>query len=163
MNIRYIEETDNLIDISHIYEESWKCAYKGMLPASFLESIENGRWVNSLKQEGRYSLVIEEDGKLVGTASYCLSRQETLPSYGELVAIYLLPEYIGKGYGKPLYEAVLQGLQSLGVDGIYLWVLEDNKGAIEFYEKLGYSFNGKYLEDEIGGKQVRELMMCREW
>lgn len=32
MEIRYITSTDDRMAISKVYEESWKCAYKGIIP-----------------------------------------------------------------------------------------------------------------------------------
>ena len=36
-------------------------------------------------------------------------------------------------------------------------VLEDNHRARHFYEKCGFKYGGKYYDDTIGGKQLREL------
>lgn len=45
----------------------------------------------------------------------------------------------------------------MGFKTIFFWVLEDNHRARNFYEKFGFKFSGKYLENNIGGKQLREL------
>ena len=43
---------------------------------------------------------------------------------------------------------------------IYLWVLKDNKRAIAFYQKMGFTFDGQEKILELG-KPVKELqMMC---
>lgn len=47
MEIRYIVPADDRMAISNIYEESWKCAYKGIISQDYLNSIPKGRWSSS--------------------------------------------------------------------------------------------------------------------
>ena len=42
--VRYIDETDDRLKISNVYEQSWKSAYKGIIPQDYLDSIPSGRW-----------------------------------------------------------------------------------------------------------------------
>ena len=43
---------------------------------------------------------------------------------------------------------------------IQLWVLKDNKRAIAFYQKMGFTFDGQEKVLDLG-KPVKELrMMC---
>lgn len=37
MEIRYIDSNDDLKEISRIYEQSWKYAYKGIIPLILFE------------------------------------------------------------------------------------------------------------------------------
>ena len=62
MEIRYITQNDNLLEISNIYENSWKYAYKNIIPQDYLDSIPTGQWVNSINKVGMNNLVIIEDG-----------------------------------------------------------------------------------------------------
>lgn len=48
------------------------------------------------------------------------------------------PEYMGKGYGKQLLAAAVDGLAQLGYRDIFLWVLEENRRARKFYENAGF-------------------------
>ncbi|MDE6744509.1 MAG: GNAT family N-acetyltransferase [Lachnospiraceae bacterium] len=157
MEIRHIQKNDDRLAISRIYEESWKFAYKDMIPKSYLESIPAGRWASNIEKEGMNTLVLIEDGMFIGTSSYCKSRFSDFSDLGEIVSIYLLPQYIGKGYGKLLLDAVIEELGQLGFDEIFLWVLEDNLRARKFYEKAGFTPSGNYLNDNIGGKDLREM------
>lgn len=157
MNIRYITDKDDPCEISGIYEQSWKFAYKGIIPQSFLDSIPHGKWVSHLGKDSMHHLVIDEDGWLTGTASFCASRWEQFAGYGELVSIYLLPEYMGKGRGAALMAEALKGLSDAGFDRVMLWVLEDNHRARRFYEKQGFICAEVFLENEIGGKLLREV------
>lgn len=160
MEIRHMKQTDDRLAISHIYEESWKSAYKGIIPQSYLESIPAGQWASRLDTKERNTLVMIENGMFIGTSSYGKSRCAELDSFGEIISIYLLPEYIGKGYGKQLLEAVTEELVRLGYCDIFLWVLEENCRARTFYEKAGFTYSGRYSDADIGGKELREVQYC---
>lgn len=158
MEIRYLTPADSLLDISGIYESSWRYAYKDIIPQEYLDSIPPGRWAGSITRPGMRNLVITENGRIIGTACFCKSRWERFSDYGEIVSIYFLPEYMGRGYGKHLLTACIDELKKSGYHRILLWVLEKNRRARKFYEKNGFACTDEYLEDNIGGKDLREVM-----
>lgn len=157
MEIRYITPLDDRLAISKIYEESWKHSYKEIIPQEYLNSIPEGRWSKNFDISGWKTLVCIVDGKYIGTSSFCKSRFEQFPDYGEIISIYFLPEYMRKGYGKKLLEASILELNKLGFDELFLWVLDDNIAAKKFYEHLGFVQTEDYLNDTIGGKDLREV------
>ncbi len=161
MDIRYLSEADDRLELSNVYEESWKHAYKGIIPQDYLDSIPKGRWATSLDREGMHSLVMVDNGRIVGTSCWCSSRWEDHPGWGEIVSIYFLPGYMGKGYGTMLLERCVNELRTAGFKNILLWVLEDNHRARRFYEKNGFTAADDFLDDEIGGKKLREIMYIR--
>ncbi|MDE5996384.1 MAG: GNAT family N-acetyltransferase [Eubacterium sp.] len=157
MKTRKINQADSREEISNIYEQSWKYAYKGIIPQDFLDRIPSGQWCKAFDNPERYTLVMLDDDKIIGTSSYCKSRYDDYKDWGEIISIYFLPEYMGKGYGRQLIEKVINELKAMGFETIFLWVLEDNYRARHFYEKCGFKNSGKYYDDNIGGKQLREL------
>lgn len=157
MIIRKVNPSDSREEISNVYEQSWKTAYKGIIPQDYLDSIPKGQWCSSLDSPDRYNLVMLDGDKIIGTSSYCKSRFENYRDWGEIISIYFLPEYMGKGYGKDLLEQAVQELKAMGFKQIFLWVLEDNHRARHFYEKCGFKNSGEYMDNVIGGKQLREL------
>lgn len=158
MQIRLLAANDDPLEISRIYEQSWKYAYKGIIPQEFLDSIPQGKWVYSLDTQGREHFVCVLDGKLIGTASISASRWESHKDCGEIISIYLLPEFVGKGIGRALFERCVRELESRGFERIILWVLEENRTARHFYERAGFICTGEYRNDEIGGKPLREVL-----
>lgn len=160
MEIRHIKQTDDRFAISHIYEESWKYAYKDIIPQSYLKSIPTGHWIPNLDKAGMNTLVLIGNDTFIGTSSYCKSRFSDFDSFGEIVSIYFLPQYMGKGYGKQLLDAAINELTKLGYRDIFLWVLEENHRARKFYEKAGFVLSDNYLDDNIGGKELREIQYC---
>ncbi|MDO5565671.1 MAG: GNAT family N-acetyltransferase [Planctomycetia bacterium] len=160
MIIRKINDTDDRRQIGRIYEESWKYAYKGLVPQDYLDGIQADAWAKRIDDAGRYTLVATENSCTFGTAAYSASRFPQMNGYGEINSIYLLPEYIGKGYGRLLLQAAINGLSEIGFKNIFLWVLEDNHSARRFYERSGFMCSGVFNNDNIGGKNLREIQFC---
>lgn len=157
MKIRKLQPTDDRNQISRIYEESWKHAYKDIIPQAYLDSIPQGAWINGIDDPSRHTLICLENDTIVGTSSVCKSRFSEYPEHGEVISIYFLPEYMHKGMGHSLMTAALEELKSLGFKDVFLWVLEDNAPARHFYEKFGFTCTNDYHEDNIGGKFLREV------
>lgn len=157
MEIRYITASDDRMAISEVYEQSWKFAYDGIIPKEYLDSIPKGRWAASIDNPNLKSLICVENGRIVGTSSFCESRFEQFRDFGEIVSIYFLPDYMGKGYGKILMESVIAQLREQEYEDIFLWVLEENIRARRFYERFGFMLADEYLDDNIGGKNLREV------
>lgn len=155
--IRKINSSDSREEISNVYEQSWKFAYKGIIPSDYLDSIPSGQWCGALDNPDRHTLIMVDGNKIIGTSSYCKSRFEDYKDWGEIISIYFLPEYMGKGYGKCLLEQAVEELKAMGFNKIFLWVLEDNYRARHFYEKCGFKNSGEYMDNVIGSKQLREL------
>ena len=55
----------------------------------------------------------------------------------------------GKGFGKILFDNLLEYLLSKGIEKVYIDVLEENKLAQKFYERLGFKIKYK-SSDNIG-------------
>lgn len=158
MEIRFITKDDDPLEISNIYERSWKSAYKGIIPQEYLDSIPSGRWVNGIGKAGINHLILIEKEKTIGAASFCKSRWEKYGDYGEVVSLYFLPDYMGKGYGGLLLSRCVEELKQRGFHKVLLWVLEENHRARKFYKKNGFVCSGVNMEDKLGGKELREVL-----
>lgn len=161
MEIRYLRATDDRYAISKVYEESWRYAYKDIVPQEYLDSIPSGNWAQRIDTDSRYTMVMTDGERIVGTSSFGRSRSAEMPGYGEIISIYFLPEYMGKGHGKRLLDAVIYELKSMGFDEVFLWVLEDNRGARRFYEKFGFAHSDCNIETYIGGKRLKEVQYIK--
>jgi len=157
LEIRRLRDTDSLDEISRIYALSWKKAYRGIIPDGYLDSISETRWSALLKIKSKRLLLAVEDGKIIGVSTYEAARDKKMSGWGEIISLYLLPSHYRKGVGTVLFSAVVNELLHDGYDRIYLWVLEENKAARDFYEKNGFSFNGDINADNIGGIAVNEV------
>ena len=97
MEIRHINPGDDLAAVSEVYEKSWKYAYRNIIPDEYLDSIPAGKWINGINKNGRTDIIALDGRKIIGAASFCPSRWEKFSSCGEIVSVYLLPEYTGRG------------------------------------------------------------------
>lgn len=144
MEIRYIISLDDRNKISIIYEQSWKYSYCGIIPQDYLDSIQKGKWNRNFDILGLNTIVCIQDGKYIGTSSFCKSRFDKYPDSGELISIYLLPEYMRKGYGSKLLEFVMNEIKKQGFKEAFLCVLEKNRRARKFYENYGFKCDNEY-------------------
>jgi L-amino acid N-acyltransferase YncA len=135
--------------IATVHVRSWQAAYRGELPDAYLDGLSiddrHARWVERLAEPeaNARTLVAEEDGRVMGFASLGPSRDEDVPAgTGEVYAIYLLPEWFGRGVGRQLFARANERLRDLGYVRATLWVLATNERSRRFYEAAGWVFDG---------------------
>lgn len=157
MEIRRVTDADDFEKIGNIYAQSWKTAYRGIVSQNFLDALSGSRWAPMLAQREYGAYVVLDNGAYVGTSSFHAARDAKMKGWGEIISIYLLPEYFGKGYATPLLQAVVADLSSQGFEHIYLWVLEENARARRFYENNGFRCTSDTANIELGGKELVEV------
>ena len=157
ITVKQMETPEEIEVKSFVHWQTWRQAYDDLLPAEFQETmtLERCRFFSQKYPENTF---IAMDGKkVVGFISYGNFRDETIQG-GEIIALYVLKDYYGKGVSKQLMHAAFAALDHFSE--IFLWVLKDNKRAIAFYQKMGFSFDGQEKILDLG-KPVKELrMMC---
>jgi len=163
MNIRKVTKADDFDAIGNIYAQSWKITYHGIVPQDYLDDLTGARWATLLSESKYDSFLVLEDGKYIGTSSICAARDEKMPDYGEIISIYLLPEYFGQGYAEPLFNCAINALLVKGYKNIYLWVLEENVRAQKFYEKQDFHKNGDSKLINIAGKELTEIRYVKNF
>lgn len=156
MVIREMKQED-IPFVSRIYALSWKAAYRGIVLDHYLDSLSEGHWISCLSEQGRRALVLFDRGQYAGTVSYGAARDPEMAGFGELISIYLLPEYWSRGCGTQLLRAALAGLRGTGYEKAYLWVLQENRRARRFYERNGFMQDKGRLQTHIGGTELTEL------
>ncbi len=157
MEIRRVMPGDDFRAIARIYSESWKAAYRGIVPQAYLDALTEARWATVLAGSAYDALVLMDGEAYAGTSSVCAARDTSMAGWGEIISLYLLPPYWGKGHGAALMDAAIALLGEKGFDRMYLWVLEDNARARAFYEKRGFVVSPDRAEIEIGGKALAEV------
>ena len=111
-------------------------------------------WKDRLQQpsSGQYILLAEEKDIICGFACVYLDKD---PVWGAFVDnLHVSSEWQGRGIGKALMEKVTNWIhqQSPG-SKFYLYVLEKNISAIQFYERIGGTREGMTIEKNPGGGQ----------
>lgn len=127
-----------LVEASLVFKHGWQDAYSGIFSKDDLANLKESIWQKSLQEKGRHNLLALTNNHVIGVASFGQSRQKPDARSGELMAIYILPEFQGQGIGSLLLKKAESGLKELGFDHYYLWVLAKNRHARRFYERHGW-------------------------
>lgn len=150
--------------ISRIYAASWKAAYRGMVPQQFLDELSDDFWTNKFSTWlGSSTLragILQVDEVPAGCVAFGESRDEKLPEWGEIVSIYLHPDFFRKGLGTKLLGYAANELKAAGYPACFLWVLRENRNAQNFYEKNGFVGNGDICHSEIMGTLMTDIRYC---
>lgn len=87
-----------------------------------------------------------EGDRLVGLVSF--TNISWISSNAEVGVLAIFdPQHWSHGYGKDAMIVALDFVFStLGLNSVYLWVASFNERAISFYERLGFSVQGKLRE-----------------
>jgi len=139
-----LEDANSLADI---LSRSWMSSYKDIIPTEELEkhaSLERRRkrFETLLAAPENNVYILIHENVPCGEIMFCSSRDEDLADYGEIVSIYLLEEYWGKGLGKALMSFALEKMQENNCRNYLLWAFKENARAIRFYEKFGFTADG---------------------
>ena len=135
------------IEIARISVYGWKHAYKGIMSDDVLNSLDPSKRAKGrssfLQSNTLSTYVCTESGNLVGFVDFEKSRDNDCnEKVGEVWAIYVHPEYIGKNIGKELFSIATNKLVAQGYKEITVWVLSKNKLARNFYERQGFTTDG---------------------
>ena len=128
--------------IAQVQRASWQGAYLGMLPHRVLVAMAEAQgptfWEGVLSRRGGDAVLVAElDEEILGFVSFGPIR-ERVPGYsGEFYALYVLPEAQGCGVGTALMACAARALVRHRQVGAAVWVLEENRPARKFYERLG--------------------------
>ena len=111
---------------------TWHPEQGGLNKAGF-EKLKEETWFNL---DG--FLLYEIDDQLAG---FCWTKihKESSPTLGEIYAIAIDPAFHGNGLGKPMTEAGLNYLSSIGIETGMLYVESDNAPALHIYKEIGFS------------------------
>ncbi len=149
--------------IASVRVRSWQTTYRGIIPDSYLDSMQTTDRIEFLIQmfidpdNPAFCYVAEQPrGKLVAFASAGPVRGNENVYQGELYAIYLLKEAQRKGLGANLFKHVARKLLDDGLESMIVWVLEKNRGGRAFYEAMGGHLCSR-KQIEIGGTSLWEV------
>lgn len=145
--------------IARLDVETWRAAYAGVLPASYLVGLSERRreagWRSVILHEPRdVRVAIGADGTVLGFGSCGPCRGERHFA-GEVFTLYVAPDCQNQGIGRRLLTALFRRLVAAGRGSAIVWVLRDNPSRF-FYQRLG----GRQVARktiEVGGAAVEAL------
>jgi GNAT superfamily N-acetyltransferase len=147
--------------IAHVQVESWRTTYKGIVPDSFLASMnEEARtenWHPQLADAAIRIFVACDETGVIGFIAGGAIRDPAEDYDAELYAIYLLQQKQQRGAGRALVRTLAATLHAQGLRKMIVWALEANP-AVEFYKRLGaIPVTTKVIH--IGGKDLPDLAL----
>ena len=146
--IKTAETDEELCGRGFVHCTSWKEAYRGIVCDRYLDSMTVEATTARARQFPENTLVAKDKERVVGFAVYGPSRDEDLVNAGEVIAIYVLPEYYGRKIG---YRLMNEAFSRLGeYHTIFVWVLEKNERAIRFYHRYGFEVDGCKKQWNLG-------------
>ena len=153
--------------IAVLHARSWQENYRGSYSDQFLDHEVHGDralvWEQRLTSPAanQFTVLAEEDGKLLGFVCAFLDAD---PIYGTLIDnLHVSAETKGKGIGKELIRKVAaKSVENNPLSTLYLWVLEANVQAYEFYIHFQAEQVETTLADDIGDKAVSVCRMVWE-
>ena len=140
MEIRYALR-DELREAAALVIGSWRWAYKDIMDAEYLADLSlEKRHERFLKgyDEGARSLLLFGNGEMLGFCVFGKSQTPGYPEDGEIGAIYLREDAVGRGYGHALFTYAEEDLRAQGYRNLVLDVFSQNERAIAFYSAHGY-------------------------
>ena len=145
-------------EIAELLVETWRYAYKDILPAEVLEKLSVKKRTKSWRKHmksGAEAYVLKKDAAIVGVVGLSSFRdtENEYRNYSEIPVLYVLPKYIGQGLGTRLLSHVEGIAAEGGAPGLALWVLEKNQPAVDFYRKNLFVFSGQSKNYHSGLKE----------
>lgn len=154
-------EPEDAMAVARVHVRSWRAAYRSLLPDEYLDGLHAEDraqvydFTNSDPSKPQ-TIVALDAGLIRGFASVMPYRGADLKEFGELCALYVDPEYWGRGLGAALISAARARLFACGFAYAALWVLEGNVRAHRFYRMDGWIPEGERRVDTVWGAVVHE-------
>jgi len=140
--IKKMETEEEIRGKAVVAWRSWHEAYPGLVRQEYLDSLTLEKCEKAAFRMTEGFLVAKDNDRVVGFIA-CAGREDASPKYGEIVCLYVLSEYYGKGVGRRLMEAGWELMKEY--PKICLWVLKENKRAFRFYQKCGFYPDGEEI------------------
>ena len=154
--IKRMETDEEIRGKAFVHFQSWQEAYSGIVKQAYLDerTIEK---CEEMAQNTMDNTIIAIDGEcVVGFVQYGKYSYGDLENAGEIIALYVLADYYGKGIGYRLMQEAMQFLSDY--PQIALFVIKDNQRAIDFYTRYGFRFDGQEGMTQIGATVARMVL-----
>lgn len=122
--------------------------------STFMENFKSLYKVTGEFISNNPTFVLEEDDSIIGFYGILIGEKETSLEY-----LYIEPESIGKGYGKILWDHMVNTCKNQGIKEI---VLVTSPQAKEFYTKMGAVQSGEVESIVMKGRKIPRLVYTIE-
>jgi hypothetical protein len=149
--------------ISRLHADSWRSAYRGVMSEEYLDrrvyAERAAVWQQRFAEQVAnpfFAILAEIQEQVAGFA--CVFPDEDSEYGSFLDNLHVMPQRTGQGIGRQLLTAAAQRLVADGsTGGLYLWVVERNVRARQFYARAGGVEVERAVLPMPDGAQVAEM------
>lgn len=156
-------EPQDALAVAHLHAASWRVAYRGMLPDTFLDTLQMDEWVARWEREirnpaSRVTLATEGGGIVAFVGTGPVRDADLDPSrVWQVYNLHVAPGRRGGGIGRVLLRRAADLAAAAGIAEVSLWVLTINTPARGFYERCGLRLDGGTMVGNFGGHLIDEV------
>jgi GNAT superfamily N-acetyltransferase len=173
ITIRPAQRIGDAMAIADIHVASWRAAYRDLLPARYLSSLDpaeaSPRWLQRVQTQSLLRApacdlwVVEDQGEVVGFAllGACRDGDDMAGFAGEVLMLYVHPRRLRGGLGRTLLAQIFDVLSERGYYWVVIWVLEGNRDAQQFYQRMGLRRDGTRRWDRFDNHAVPVIRFAR--
>ena len=154
--IKKMETDQEIKEKAFVHFKSWQEAYSGIVDQAFLDEKTMDKCLEMAINTKDNTIIAKEGDRVVGFVQYGKYDYEDLENAGEIIALYVLANYYGKKIGYRLMQEAVQRLS--GYSQIALFVIKDNRRAIDFYTRYGFRFDGQVGLSQVGVTVARMVL-----
>lgn len=157
---------DDAMAVARVHVRAWQVAYRGLIPDDYLRGLrpeDRARRYNfaSVDPTLPQTVVAVEADAILGFATTAPARDADAAGQGELCALYVEPDFWGRGVGRALAAAARGRLYGLGFRQAMLWVVANNARAQQFYRADGWTSDGRRRAQQIWSVTVDTVKYSR--
>lgn len=168
---------EDVAAMSFVHAQTWRSAYTNYISDEYLNNITDEGWIplfsRAFAQNLHEAAVFEIDGSITGTVTFGRGRpmntcttgdmKKTGSSCdanncdeGEIISLYVLPEYWSTKQGYQLTKFAIDRLKIQDYKSCYLWVIKQNERAVNFYKRFGFTSTNELTTVMLAGQAVVE-------
>lgn len=152
-------------ELGRIHAESWLRLHGEYASTEFREKFAPATRAESfrqvLEQRREYVALGLAGDRPAGFVSCGCSRDaDACSAWGEVIALYVLPEFQRRGLGSALLRHGLGYLRGEGCHQAVLWTAAINRDAISFYRRHGFAADGQEKNVNLGLSPLRACRYC---
>ena len=130
---------------------------KGFSLYDSIQSITINDWLQKTIELNHDTHALLIDGKCVAVASVGDARDARMTVWKEIMSVYVHPQYKDVKYGSRLIDDIVGRVDQRGYENTYVWVMEEDQEARDFFELQNIIPNGNRDCRIIAGKQEEFL------
>jgi GNAT superfamily N-acetyltransferase len=158
--IKPMENEAEMQGKARVHYQSWQETYRGQLSDEYLDQMSFEKCLAITRRWPERTIVALDGDTVVGFACYAPYGGDDLQNIGEICALYVLASHQKQKIGYRLMQAAIACMPEY--DRIALWVLKGNQKAIPFYQRFGFSFDGKEKKLLIGTHVTEQRMIYQK-